>query len=204
MRPRTTEEIVAHDDDREARRPHVLLRPGVDHSEARDVDRSRKDRRGEISDQRHARLGHPVELDPADGLVGRVVQVGRAGRQLPLRLRRYREVSAVGGIRGDVHRAVLLCLGHGLLRPGAGVHVVGRRLAHRQVEGHSRELRCRSALQEQHLVVRRDGEQLAQIGLGLLRDAEERLAAMADLHHGRTDAVPVEQLVASLLEHLDR
>ena len=39
---------------------------------------------------------------------------------------------------------------------------------------------------------------------GLLRDAEEGLAAVADLHHRGANAVPVEQLLANLLEHLDR
>ncbi len=63
-----------------------------------------------------------------------------------------------------------------------------------------RELRRGAALQEQHLVVRGNGEQLAQIGLRLLGDPDEGLAAMAHLHDGHALPVPVEHLVAQLFE----
>src|SRR5690606_12783620 len=53
----------------------------------------------------------------------------------------------------------------------------------------------------QHLVVRRDAHQRAQVALGLLVDAHVLLAAMAHFHHRLAAAVPVEHLGGSLREH---
>src|SRR5690348_6195983 len=81
-------------------------------------------------------------------------------------------------------------------RPLAGRDVIRLALAVQQVHRDLRELLGRAALQEQHLVVLRYRQQLAQVGLGLGGDADELLAAMAHLHHAHAGAMPVEHLVA--------
>ena len=133
-------------------------------------------------------------------LVRRVVQVGRVGRELP--------ASRLGDVvnvrlarsRGDVDARVALRFADRLLRPRRRCRRSRRRSPARRFSGTARTAR-RAALQEQHLVVRRDGQQLAQVGLGLRGDRDEVLAAMAHLHHRHAAAVPVEHLLAGLLEH---
>ena len=58
---------------------------------------------------------------------------------------------------------VALGLADGLLAPVAGDDVVRGAIRRRDVERHRRELQRGAALQEQHLVVVRHAEQLAQI-----------------------------------------
>ncbi len=201
---RATEQIVAHDHEGEPRRANVLLRAAVDHAELRYVDRPRQNRRGHVRDERRlADLGHEVKLDAADRLVRRVVQVRGIWRQPPVRDRRNRGIR-LAGVGGYVDLRVVLRFTDRLLRPGAGVHVVDDAIGRREVQRHACELRGCAPLQEQHLVVLRHSEQFAQIGLGGFRDRDERLAAMAHLHHRHTRAAPIEQFLARLFEHFQR
>ena len=78
------------------------------------------------------------------------------------------------GRRRDVDRADLLRFLDRLLRPRAGVDVVGGRAGGEQVHRHHRELQARAALQEQHPVVRRNARQRADVGFGLCDDRLER------------------------------
>src|SRR5581483_8522573 len=73
-----------------------------------------------------------------------------------------------------------------------------------QVERDERVLRQCPTLQEQHLVPVGNREQAAQTSLGILRDGDELLAAMAHLHDRHARAVPVQELVARALEQLLR
>ena len=82
----------------------------------------------------------------------------------------------------------------GFLRPGTGDDVVGRAPG-QQVQRDLGELQGRAALQEQHLVVGGNVQQLAQVGFGLGDDGGELLAAMAHFHHRHAAAVPVEQVL---------
>ena len=113
---------------RQPGRADVLLRAGVDQAVARDVDRPRQDVRRHVGDQRHvAGVGRPVVLDAADRLVRADVDVGGVGVELPLALRRDRREAVRLAARRDVDRAVVLRLGDRVLRPFAGVDVVGAR-----------------------------------------------------------------------------
>ena len=87
--------------------------------------------------------------------------------------------------------------------PGAGVDVVDDGARGREIERDRGELGRGPALQEQHLVVGRDGHQLAEVGFGLLGNADVGLAAMAHLHDRHAVTVPVEHLVAQLFQHFD-
>ncbi len=202
-RTRASDQILAHDDEREPGRADVLLRAGINDPELRYVDRTRKDRRGHVRDERYVlHIGHEVILDAADRLVGRVMHVRRIRRQLPVRNRRNRRIRRTR-IRGDVHLREALRLADRLLRPRPGIHEIDDALRRRQIQRNARELCGRTALQEQHLVVARNREKLPQIRFGLLRDRDECLAAMAHLHHGHSRAVPIEHLIASLLEDFE-
>src|SRR3989304_1594217 len=120
--------------------------------------------RGRVRDERHrTRIGHPVELDAPDGLVGRDMHVGRVGIRLPAGLlRNVIEVRVLRG-GGDVDRAELPGFLDRLFRPFPGIDVIREFPAAQQVHGHHAELERRPALQEQHFVVRRDGHELAQV-----------------------------------------
>ena len=161
--------------------------------------------RGGIRDERHlARIRDPVELHPAYGLVRGVVHVGGPGIELPGRLLgRVAEVLALGA-RRDIDLAEAVRLLDRLLRPLARIDIVGRLLPAEEVHRHHAELQRRTALQEEHLVVLGDFEQLAEVLLRLLRDRDELLAAVAHLHHRHARTVPVEHLGGGLLEHLLR
>ena len=128
--------------------------------------------------------GDVVELHAADGLVGRVVEIRGVRRELERALRGHGGVVRRRFVGGDVdHLAETLGFADGLLRPGAGVDVVHGGIGRGQVHRDGREHAGGAALQEQHLVVSGDGQQLAQVGFGLLGDGDERLAAMGDFHH---------------------
>ena len=86
-----------------------------------------------------------------------------------------------------------------LLRPGAGDDVVGGRARREQVHRHHRELQRRAALQEQHLVRRRNVAERAQVGLGPREDVLEGLRAVADLEDRHADARAARRDRAALL-----
>src|SRR5678810_271428 len=89
-------------------------------------------------------------------------------------------------------------------RPRARVDVIHGLAGSGQIERHGRELQRGPALHEEHFVIGRHAEQLAEVSFCLLGDADEFLAAMAHLHHGHPGAVPIENLAPGLLEDLDR
>ena len=83
------EQILAHDHHDQAGWADVLLRAGIQQRVLRDIERPRQDRRRHVADQRHiADIGYLVELDAADRLVGRDMDVGRIGIEVPLLTRR--------------------------------------------------------------------------------------------------------------------
>ena len=76
--------------------------------------------------------------------------------ELELVLRRDAPVLLVLlGRRRDAHGADRLGLLVGLLRPGAGEHVVGALALRQEVHRHHRELLARAALEQEHVVARR-------------------------------------------------
>src|SRR5438105_2327189 len=196
---RLSDEVVAHDDDRHARRADVLLRAGVDQPELGELDRPRQEGRRGVGNERDLNFWRRMELHPADGLVRAVVDVRRVRALVPL-LGRIGEL-AIFRCGGDMHIAIALRFLDCLLRPFTGRHVVGLALAAQQVHRHLRELQRGAAGEEQHLVVRRHGEELAQVLLRLRGDADELASAMAHLHHRHAAAVPVEHLVAGTGKH---
>src|SRR5882672_129098 len=197
------EEVFPDDDDDEARGAGVLLRPGVDQAELRDVERSRQEVRRGVGDQRHfPRLRDPVELHPADGLVRDVVHVRRLRVEPPGRLLgREGEVLPLGA-RRDVHLAEAVRLLDRELRPLPRIDIVGGLLSAEEVHGNGREVQPRAALEKEHLVVRGHLQQFAEVFLRLRRDPDELLAAVAHLHHRHARPVPVEHFGSGLREHL--
>ncbi len=196
------DQVVANDDDGQPGRTDVLLRAGVDQAVLADIDGLRQDVRRHVAHQRHVPgVRRPVEFDAADGLVAGVMHVGGFLVELPVLLRRRIGEFAVLAAGDDIDLAEGLGRLDGLLRPLAGMHVVGTGLAGQQVHRDHLELQRGAALQEQHLVVGGNCQQFAQIGFRLGVDAHVFLAAMAHFHHRLAAAVPVEQFVGGLLEN---
>src|SRR5690606_24531836 len=84
----------------------VLLRAGIDETEARHVHRSRQDVRGHVGYQRHAAgLGNLVELQAVDGLVRGVVYVRGIAVEPPFAGRRQAGEAVVAGVHREIHLA---------------------------------------------------------------------------------------------------
>ena len=199
------QQVVANDDHGQAAGANIFLRTGVKQAEARDIQRARQDVGRHIRHQGPvAHLWNPAELHAADGLVGRVMHVGGIVRQLPLVLAGDGEVIVGLGRGGNIDVAVAGRLLNSLARPDASVDVVGAAVLTEQVQRNLGELLAGAALQEQHLVVRGDAQQVAQVLLGLLGDADELVAAVAHFHDRQTLAVPVRQLVPGCLQYCFR
>ena len=195
------EQVLTHDDDREARHPHVLLRAGVDEPEASHVDRARQDVRRHVGDEgRPARVRDAGELDPGDGLVRDVVEVGRSGGGLPLLPGRDGAVAVRLRGRGHPHPAEAPRLRDGARRPGPGVDVARGPPLSREVERNRRELHLRAALEEEHAMGLRDLHQPAKARLEPRRELQERPAAVALLRHRDAGAVPVREVLADPLD----
>jgi hypothetical protein len=69
-----------------------------------------------------------------------------------------------------------------LLGPHAGVEIVRRPVWRKQIHRHHRKLQRRPTLEKQHAVIVGNACQRPAVGLRLVEDPIERLAAMAVLH----------------------
>ena len=108
----------------------------------------------------------------------------------------------IGGGGGQVDLAVLLGLLVGDVGEVAGDGVVGLAGLADQVQGRHGELRGGAALEKQNLVSLRHVQQLAELGLSVVKDLLEHLRSMAHLHNGHTGALVVGDLGAGALQHL--
>ena len=160
------EQILAHDHHHQTRSADVLLRPGIDDAEFRDVDGPRQDIRRHIRHQRHlADIGNVLEFDTMDGFVRRVMHVSGFRIEIPRGRRRDRREVAFGAAGGDAHprqRLGFLC---GLFAPMAGDEVIGSLVAARKIHRNLGEMLGRAALQKQHFVALWNIQQRAQIAL---------------------------------------
>ena len=102
---------------------------------------------------------------------------------------------------GQPHSAEALGFRIGLAGPDAGVDVVGAATFGQQVQRQGSKLQRGATGQEQHLVLGRDVQQLAQVSLGLGLDAHVVLATVAHLHHRHAGAMPVGHFGGGLGQH---
>ena len=135
-----------------------------------------------------------MELDAVDGFVRRVVDVGGIGIELPRRARRDRAEFAFRAARGDAHLRQRFRLLRRLLAPMSSDDVIDVLVAAREIHRNLRKMLRRTALQEQHFVVGRDGHQGTQIAFGFLRHGNEILATMADFHDAGAGLSPFQHL----------
>ncbi|MNF88173.1 hypothetical protein D3C84_706600 [compost metagenome] len=129
------------------------------------------------------------------------MEVGGIFRQLPVVLPGNREVVVGLGAGGNVDVAVATGLLDALLRPDAGVDIVGDAVFRQQIERNLGELLAGAALQKQHFIVGGNAEQIAQILFGLCRNGHVVIAAVAHLHHRQALAVPVEEFRLGALQN---
>jgi len=127
------------------------------------------------------------------------MQIGGLWIELPLIKRRDGGEVAVLTASREVDFAITLGLTDSLLGPGAGVNVIRLALAAQQIHGHHRELLSSATLQEQHLVIGGNLQQVAQVLFGLLGHRNEFFAAVTHLHDGHAAAMPIEQFLPDLL-----
>ena len=175
----------------------------VDQTQPADIQWAGQQIRRHVADYGYvANIRYPAELDAADRLVGGVVQVRGIVTELPLRLRRHIAERPVLGARDDVDISQPLRRVDRLLRPFAGVDVIGDSPALDEIHRNHLELQGRPALQEQHLIAVGDPEQRTQISLGCLSDRDVVLATVAHLHHRLAGAVPIEHLIGCQEKHI--
>ncbi len=134
----------------------------------------------EIRHQRHITGCRDVEhLDAVDGFVRAVVHIGRIGAKRRGRQQVGDALGTLGHPVKGLDIAVLARLVHGTRSPDTGQQIVSLLVgAAEQVHGHGGELATAAAVHEQHLVVVRHRQQLAQIGFGLGGDRHVGLAAV--------------------------
>src|SRR5699024_9635150 len=89
------QQVVTHQYQGQAGGADVLLRAGVDQAKAGDIQELGQNVGGGVAHQRDIDLGNVVILQPANGFVGGVVQVGGIGGERDFRLARHPGV-AVG------------------------------------------------------------------------------------------------------------
>src|SRR5450830_199736 len=203
---RMAQQVFAHHHQGQAGGADVLLCAAKGHAHAAPVDRARGHVRREIDHQggiaaQGLQVGQLLKLHAMDGLVAAQVHIAGCLAELPAGRGRQAGVSVGLVAGGNVHFAVLACLFLAFVAPGAGHHKISR-FAARQVQRNDGVLGQATTLHEQDLEVRRHRQQLAQIGFGLLVDADELFAAVAHLHDAHAAAVPVEHFGGSLLQHL--
>ena len=124
--------------------------------------------------------------------------------ELQLALLRDAGVAAGGGIRRDVHLAVLLGLFGRIAGKMPGHGIVRRPLLAHQIERDHGKLRRAAALQKQDLVCVRHGQRSAETRLHILKNIRKGLTSVTHLHHGHARAMVIEQFRLRLTEHFLR
>ena len=109
-------------------------------------------------------------------------------------------MAGVGGVRGDMDRAVFLRFPGGDTGKTPGDGVV-RRAAGEQVHGDGGKLQRGAALQQQDLMAVGDLQQFSEGGLGGVEDLLKGGGAMAHLHDGHAAAPIVQHLAGCALQH---
>ena len=124
--------------------------------------------------------------------------------ELQLALLRDAGVAAGGGIRRDVHLAVLLGLFGRIAGKMPGHGIVRRPLLAHQIERDHGKLRRAAALQKQDLVCVRHGQRSAETRLHILKNIRKGLTSVTHLHHGHAGTAVTQQLLLNLLKHGQR
>ncbi|MNC53431.1 hypothetical protein D3C75_1028390 [compost metagenome] len=133
-----------------------------------------------------------MELQPIDCFVGRIVQIGRRLRYPPVLLAREDLLIGGGDIRDDPHVYELLGDRHSFRCPVPGIDVVRHLTSTCQVHGDLRKLHGTSPLEEKHLVVLRNRQQIPKVALHLPSHLDENLGPMTHFHDGRARIAPIE------------
>ena len=199
---RTRDQVVADDDDRDARRTGVLFGAGEQDAVFLHSHRPREEVGRGIADQGHVADGRlRGELDALDRFVHGEVGVGRVRVELQLVLFGHAVEIARLAVPGHVHGPLGFGFVVGLFAPRAAKDVIGRLArAMEQIHGHHAELEQGPALEEEHPVVVRNTQQRAEVGLGLVDDFVEGLGAVADLQNGDARARQGQQVALGLLK----
>ena len=195
------QQILPDDDHRHARRAHVLLHAAPDEAVPAHVAGPGEEHAGLVGHQ-HLPLGvGEAEIGGAvDSLVFADIDIVRVLRNVQIGAVRDIGEVLVGGGGHDFDLAVFLCLGDGLLGPGAGFHIASDPVFH-QVHGHHGELDRAAALDEKDLVVVGNAHELAEIRLRLVPNLLEHLAPVAHLHDAHAAPAVVHHLGGDLLQH---
>ena len=168
-------QVLAEDDQGQAGRADVLLGAGEDEAELAHIDLAAEDVGGHIGHQGHiAGLGEVEVLGAVDGVVGADAEVCPILVDLPV-LDALDLVVVDGGAVEDhlLGQSLDVQLLDGLVGPDAGVGVADGLAGNLQVHGHHGELEGGTALEEEHLVVLGNVQQLPEIRLRRLDDLVE-------------------------------
>ena len=118
------EEVLANDDERDARGAEVLLSPGVDDAEALQGEAAAEDIGGHIGHEGRVGSGEVLKLGTEDGIVARQVDVAKTRGNLDVLGDVV--VVLVLGTGQDLYPTEHLSLLDGLGGPGTGIDVARR------------------------------------------------------------------------------
>lgn len=192
------DQIFPHDHNCDAGRAHVLLCAGVDDPKLRDIHGFGAEVGRHVGDQDGIFVGGRgvvLEFDAVDRLVGADVEVSSVRRLLDL-VEGGDGGVFVGFSRPDqVGFRVFGGFFVGLVAPRSGDDVVDGGVGRgAEVEGDGGELGGGAALEEEDGVVVGDGEEAAEVGLGLLDDGVELFASVRHLHDAHAGGSEVEEV----------
>ena len=124
--------------------------------------------------------------------------------ELQLTLLRDAGMPAGGGVRRDVHPAVLFSFFGCIAGKMSGHGIVRRPLLAHQIERDHGKLCRAAALQKQDLMCVRHGQCGTKSRLHILENIRKGLTSVTHLHHGHARAMIIEQFRLRLLEHFLR
>ena len=122
----------------------------------------------------------------------------------PFRFRRDVRKTARFSAGGNFNPAITAGFGDGATRPIAGFHIIRTGIRRGKVQGHQRQLRHGAAMHEQNPVARRQTEKRGKARHGGGSDLLEDVAREWHFHNRQAVAVPVQQFVTGVSQHLLR
>ena len=202
---RLFEEIVTDNDTRGAGGAEVFTGGRVDDTVLGDVDGAGEQGGSHVSaEDLVANVGVNEEFEAGHGFVCGAMNVLGILGELPLRDGADGGFVVIFGVVDDLAFAPLAVLGHNFLGPDASVNEIGLGLVNTtdEIHGDGGELSVGTPLEEEHVVVVRNLEELAHVGNQLLEDGLDGAinVTVRAFHKIHAEALVIQELVLGLVK----